>query len=119
MIWTTRDGRRVKVKDMTDRHLLYAHRFVCNQVVRIQEATESFFHPVFGPTEGSIAEFYAEQEMQEAWDQELLLLKWKGVLESEIKRRGLTPLPHRKKRELPRARLVESTTTGRIFKLEG
>lgn len=123
MIWVTKDGERIRISNMTDRHLLNAHRFVCNQIVRIQEATESFFHPVFGPSEGSMAEFYAEREMEEVWDRELYLLKWRGVFEKEIKRRGLHPLSHRKRRSLPSVELVETNrgedgrVIGRIFKL--
>ena len=117
MIWVTSGGRKICVKDMTDRHLLNTHRFVCNQIVRIQEATETFFHPVFGPSEGSMAEFYAEREMEEAWDQELYLLRWKGIFEREIKRRGLVPLRHRKKRKLPSVEPVEGEDC-MIFKLE-
>jgi len=117
MIWVTNNGRKVRVEDMEDKHLLNAHRFVCNQIVRIQEATESFFHPVFGPPEGSMAEFYAEREMEEAWDRELRLLKWKGVFEREIGRRGLTPLKCRKKRKLPDAKLVGHEGSIKVFKL--
>lgn len=55
--WTTKDGRTIAVKDMSDSHLLNTMKMLeRNHSISVIEASRSF--PTF---QGDMAQYYAEQ----------------------------------------------------------
>lgn len=120
-IWTCKDGTEIRVCDMGDRHLLNAHRLVCNHLVDCDEMNQFYFSP-FAPT-AEIASEMADEAMDECWKQEAVLRPWKDILGKEIKRRGLSPLTPKPKQSLPKVKSIEPIMSGdncigRIMELE-
>jgi len=80
-LWTTRDGTRVKVKDMEDRHLLNTHR-----MLRRSNTSAWFFGLLHaGSEDADKLDSYVEEVVE---DNDA----WIGVFEKEIDKRGLTEL---------------------------
>lgn len=116
-VWTTKDGREIPVKDMEDRHLLNAHRMVCNQAARCKE-TLDFGLSIFAPSPDTMAADDCDRIMDEAMDLLFVAKAWTGIFEEEIAHRGLTPLLHKTARPLPRVKSVEYFGGARIIELE-
>jgi hypothetical protein len=116
--WTTKEGIKIPITEMTNRHLLFAERMIANNIVKYEECIEFYVHPVFGP-HGEMAQDSAEREMEEVYDRLFSAHVWSSILKAEIKRRMLTALPHKLHRILPTATLVDDLEIGRIYKLSG
>ena len=120
-IWTTKDGEEIAVEDMDDRHLLNAHKFICNKLEGFIEM-RSFGCSIMAPRVGTIAEEHFEQAMDEIEEEEPRTCMWKSWLEDEIAMRDLKPLEHKKARRIPKAELskaivVDGREIGTIHKL--
>lgn len=87
--WTTSDGREVLVSEMTDRHLINALKWLQRHIQEIDDATDFYFHPFWGPR-GEMAQYYAEQEMEQAWERQGAFKAWHKILTEEVEQRGLT-----------------------------
>jgi hypothetical protein len=59
--WTQKDGTKIRIKDMTDRHLINAVKMVLRMAEAKQNA-DLCFYPSFNPD--TMASYYAEQ----SWD---------------------------------------------------
>jgi len=57
-LWTTADGERIKIRDMTDSHLMNAIRYLDR---KLDEAKRETPFPVF---QGDMAEFCAERDWE-------------------------------------------------------
>ncbi len=117
MIWKTRDDKKIPLEEMSDSHLLNAERFLQNQLVRIDEATESYLHPIFGP-QGEIAQECADREMQDLWEYQTRVSTMVMNLNTEIRRRGLKPLPHKRKRNLQEINKISCEEIGTIIEFK-
>ncbi len=97
--------------------LLNAERFLQNQLVRIDEVTELYLHPIFG-LQGEIAQECAEREMQDLWEYQTRVSTMIMHLNTEIKKRGLKPLPHKRKRSLPEIKKITNEEIGTIIEFK-
>lgn len=115
-IWTTKDGRDIPLSKMTTLHLLNAHRFVRRKLVKAQECTAFYLHPVWGP-QGEMAQDAAGQAMEQIWNEEMRVRVVERILHDELDRRGSAPLPIEEPRKLPEPKLVETLEHGRIYQI--
>jgi hypothetical protein len=89
----------VTAKDMEDKHLQYAHRLVCNQLVDIDDF-EAFGNSVVGPR-GEMARADYKTALDCAYENQTTLLYWRDQFEQELKRRHLQILRHKKHQKMP------------------
>lgn len=75
--WTTRDGRKVPVTEMTDDHLQ-------NTIAMLMRVEMPMGHDF--PSEG-MAAYYADQQMDHEWDKYVTAQRWLSVLRGERRRR--------------------------------
>lgn len=59
-VWTTKDGQRIRIKDMTDTHLMNTIKMMERKV---EEEVADIPYPVF---QGEMAQFYADQDYEAA-----------------------------------------------------
>lgn len=86
--WTTKNGRKVRIKDMTDQHLINT----CRMLIRAHSATVSLMWQGLGMLQGEMACYYAEQDLDRAEDIDSLHPLYPD-LEAEALRRGLRIWP--------------------------
>ena len=92
--WTTRDGTVVKVKDMSDKHLLNTIRFLRRTAGRERESLACSMDAYSASTSAEMASWAAEREAERLFqmsDDEFLeegCPVWEALL-SEADRRGL------------------------------
>ena len=98
-IWTTKDGTRIPVPEMTDRHVVNCWHMLSRIVAEVDSASEFYLHPFWGPS-GEMAQEAAEQAMEEAWNQRATCAAWMQVFEEEMTRRGIE-IPQRPEVEHP------------------
>lgn len=78
MMWKTRDGRKVRVTEMDDRHLLNSHRFLCNKAKDAQAVMD--------------CDDNHESDRASAEQEYTRNMEVAEVLMGEIKKRSLAPL---------------------------
>lgn len=89
--WKTNDGRRIAVKDMSDSHLLNAHRFMRRRSAEsscILNKAWSFLTTL----SGEMAQDCMEREIDNMEDRQCGIFVWIWAFKDELDRRGLTPL---------------------------
>lgn len=62
-IWTTKDGQRIRICDMTDEHLLNAIRFFRRKGAAYKEASVAVGYRVLSSLQGEMATFFCEQDI--------------------------------------------------------
>lgn len=114
-IWTTRKGKNILISDMSDRHLLNAHRMLKESLIE----TENFQHDsrIFSPSETTMAYDDFMEALVESYDICFNLSLKIKVFEKEIKRRGLKVLEPRVKKSTLEIESVEYTDFGKLIKL--
>ena len=76
-VWTTRDGRKIPVAEMSDEHLR-------NTIAMLERAEMPEPHDFPGD---SMAAYYADQDMNSAWEKYHHKQEWLEVLRREQQRR--------------------------------
>jgi len=86
-------GKKIHISEMSDIHLLNAHRMVNEQLIELKNIQENAF--VFAPGENAMAyedDFAAVDETYRKYDD---LKPRERILSKELDRRKLKPLPLR------------------------
>lgn len=89
--WKTKDGRKIAVNDMSDSHILNAHRFMRSRLAdssHILSRAWSFLASL----QGEMAQECMEREIYVMEDREAIINCWIWVFEEELDRRSLIPL---------------------------
>jgi hypothetical protein len=80
--WTTKSGKKIKVENMTDNHILYALRLCMRVLVQLNEILDlREIYPLF------------DEEFDRLLNVATLLTPWISIFDKEIVKRELTPLP--------------------------
>ena len=93
MKWQTQSGKVLKVKEMTDSHLLNTQRFMQRKVVSISRETAACASICF---QGEMAQYYQDQDLKRLTDDEFAAIDVLRGLNDEVKERGLKPLEEMK-----------------------
>lgn len=109
-IWKTRDGKKIPISKMSDRHLLYTHRMLRNQLVDCKDMI-SFGDSAFAPR-GEIASADFDQALDENFERMDALHSIIGTFTKELRRRGLAALPSKKMMKFPSPKSVEHMPGG-------
>jgi len=112
-IWTTRDGRKIPVTEMTDNHLLNAHRMVREKLIDIENFQRNGF--IFAPNEDTMAYDDFETAYLDSFERYGCLSVWVEILANEIERRGLKPLEPRIKEVKIKVKNIKYMGCGRII----
>jgi len=112
-IWTTRDGRKIPVTEMTDNHLLNAHRMVREKLIDIENFQRNAF--IFAPNEDTMAYDDFETAYLDSFERYGCLFVWAEILANEIERRGLKPLEPRIKEVKIKVKSIKYMGCGRII----
>lgn len=91
-LWTCKNGQKVRVCDMEDRHLLNTIAFIERTASRLRPQTISAAYSVLSALQGDMATFYCEQDiaaMEEMSPEEFIGMPILGKLMLEKERRGL------------------------------
>lgn len=86
--WTTRDGRKLFVDEMGDRHLLNSRSYVASRESQWSEALSAGYG-VMSLLEGDQALLDMERQVADVEKRLCELQYVKSVLDAEIKKRGL------------------------------
>jgi hypothetical protein len=81
IVWTTKDGKKIPVCDMTTAHINNA----INMLKRNLDVMGDF--PAYGGFSGDMAQYYAEQEMDDTLAKIRACRAWIKILERELGRR--------------------------------
>ena len=112
-IWTTKDGRKIPVTEMTDNHLLNAHRMVREKLIDIENFQRNAW--IFAPSPDTMAYDDFEAAYEDSFDRHVIYSAWTEILGREIHRRGLTELEPRNKVERIEVKSIEYMGCGRII----
>jgi len=115
-VWTTKDGRRMRVAEMSNEHLLNAHRFVREKLVEIENFQRNAF--IFAPGKDTMAYDDFEATYLDSFERQARLTLWAMILGKEIARRGLRVLEPRIKLVQIEIEDIRCTEYGRIIKLK-
>lgn len=117
-VWVTKDGTEILVSEMGGRHLMNAYKWLQREIRSYREAQSAFYHPVLGPSPGSMAEYYAEQEVETYPETIAGLRAWLEILGEEIDKREFERPEEIEPRPLPKFEFVEEYKGARIFKMK-
>lgn len=117
MKWITKEGKKMRVEDMGDNHLLNSHRMLRKQEVEFQECEMMYLHPFWGPR-GDMAQLAAEQDMDREFEVSMIRTHYIRKMDSIIKERGLTPKPVNPPKKPPKIKSVEHLENATICELE-
>jgi hypothetical protein len=115
-VWTTKDGRRIRVTEMSDQHVLNCWKMFDRIIAKEKEALQFFLHPFWGPSPGSMAEMMLEEEFysEEFSSKSRRRYKWRTIFEKELESRGV-PVPNKTVPEgPPEVEVVETGSTGAL-----
>jgi|SRR3990172_8404467 len=87
-IWVTKQGDLVPLAIMSQRHMTNVFRFLHQKIESYDAAEDAFYHPFWGPPEGSMAEYYAEQEIDTYPAKRAKLMAWIGHFKIWFTKRG-------------------------------
>lgn len=87
-IWETEDGRRIRICDMEDRHLLNAIRYTQRRLPDLDDDVDDCWNLV-GDCRGEGAACYAEQTAFAAMDRRFAVSRALDALIDEAEQRGL------------------------------
>ena len=98
-LWTTRDGRRIRICDMSDEHLLNVVKLLQRFAEATRITTVNLYVNTPGP-QGDMAQYLFEQEFDAVLDStyEDYLPEIFDNIELEVKRRGLEMPPKQPER---------------------
>lgn len=97
MLWTTKEGKTLDIKDMTDSHLLFSHRLISERRITMEDAIESAWS-FSSMLQGEMALVQIDRDIDRLEDMSWNINKIETTLKKEIDKRGLTPLPLRKEK---------------------
>lgn len=83
MIWTTRDGTKIDIRDMTDTHLSNAINMLDRRIETLQDELSA----CFGFPSDSMASYYAEGEVNGVTTEIGAVAEMKWQLQQEQRRR--------------------------------
>lgn len=87
--WIDKTGREWSFEEMSDAHLLNTERFLRRQADKACDYGNAILSCGF---QGEMASYYADQEVDKAWDAEMALKARADEFKKVIRQRGLTPL---------------------------
>jgi hypothetical protein len=85
LTWKTKDGRDVKVMEMTDQHLVNTIAFLKRNIERYRDNEAAAYGGMSG---GDMSSYYAEGEADCASDKIMVAQEWLAVMKQEIVRRS-------------------------------
>jgi len=116
-IWTTKDGQKIPLSKIEDRHLLNIHRMLRQSLDDLKCYTSVIGTP-WGPR-GEMAQEAFDREFEDAYQCAMVSRPWLNIIDREVKRRGLAELPLKDPfTPLPELELVEDTPFGSIYKVK-
>ena len=92
--WKTKDGKILRIRQMTDDHLLNAHRYL-RRLLEEEKNQWNLFGAggMLGPSEDSIAFEHASEAEAESFEDRFKMEYGVTILRKEIEYRKLEPLP--------------------------
>jgi hypothetical protein len=99
MLWKTRDGSVLDIKDMSDKHLLFSHRLI-NERYNDINSNISAAWSISGIINGDMAQYYIDRDIEIMEDLSFSCRTTMTNLEKEMRLRGLTPYPARNGKEM-------------------
>ena len=114
--WTTKDGRKILLTEMSNQHLLNAHRMVREKQIDVDNFQHNAF--VFAPPEDTIAYDDFEDALEDSYDRQSALYTRASTLGAEIERRSLEPLEPRVKVERMKVKSIEYFEHGKIVEFD-
>lgn len=115
--WKTKDGKVMKITEMTDSHLLNAHRYCRRKQDDYHQMLTASAHPIWAPRGDGACEAF-DRELDELSEVSFQAAIAEKYLLQEIEKRGLTPLEFKPTDPLPSGKLVEDLGFAQIYKLE-
>lgn len=94
-IWTTKDGKKIPVTEMTNPHLLNTHRFVNDRLIEVENFQHNAY--IFAPSEDTIAYDDFEAALEDSYEVHGDIAVLVNIFVGEIQKRGLEPLEPRVK----------------------
>lgn len=85
LTWKTKDGRDVKVMEMTDQHLVNTVTFLQRNIDIYKDDELAGYAHGFG---GDMASYYAEGSAMAAGDKRAAAEEWLAIMKQEIVRRS-------------------------------
>ena len=89
--WTTKDGKKLTLPEITDSHLVNIYEFLTRQIHDLKDL-QMFSYSPFAP-QGEMASLDLEQAVEESYEEEERLEKVAKIIAKEIKTRHML-VPH-------------------------
>lgn len=86
-IWTTKEGKELEIKDMSNSHLINTIRYIKRRLDEYHDE-DGGSYPCF---QGEMAQIIAEQEYERAEEAAFKMGELRQEMIQEAKNRGLTP----------------------------
>lgn len=112
-IWTTKNGKKIPVKNMDDKHLLNTHRFVNDRLIEVENFQHNAY--IFAPGEDTIAYGDFEDALEDSYEIHGDISVLVNMFAREIERRGLEPLEPRVKVDKLKVKKIDYLVHGKII----
>jgi hypothetical protein len=117
LLWTTKDGRKIPLLKMEDKHLLNSLRMCENAQIIANDYLRASTNPILAPR-GEYATIAFEEESDSVFEISSNLALWIPYLKHEVKKRNLTPLPTKKPLSMPKIKSVQNLEFGTLYEIE-
>lgn len=87
-VWTTRDGKKLKLHGIEDSHLLNIYKFLSKQINELKDL-QNFSYSPFAPI-GEIASEELEKAVEESYQLEMRSFNTREIIVKEIEKRRLS-----------------------------
>lgn len=86
LVWTTRDGDRIPVRELTDRHLFNIIQWLWKQYQMNDEAI-ALGYSMLGYIQGDMAQYQVESDITHLEQLQAVITFWQGVMDKEVHQR--------------------------------